>query len=64
MVRNAFIILDIVLFYVSTDGWANTTREAVAVLLIIFIQLVDLGLFILVGAGAWSMGRISKSGHA
>ena len=64
MARNAFIILDIVLFYVSTNGWSNTTREAVAFLLIIFIQLVDLGLFILVSAGAWSMGRISKSDYA
>ena len=55
LARDVFIILDIVLLYVSTTDWGTTTQEAVAFLLVIFGQLANLWVFFIVAWGAWSI---------
>ena len=54
--RNAFTIFDIVLLYVDTSGWSNTTDTAVAFLLIVFGQIANLAILGMILYGAWRNG--------
>ena len=54
--RNAFTIFDIVLLYVDTRGWSDTTDTAVAFLLIVFGQIANLAILGMILYGAWSNG--------
>ncbi|TIA11585.1 hypothetical protein D6C80_07394 [Aureobasidium pullulans] len=55
--RDVFIIMSIVMVFVSADSWTETSREALAFLLIIFGQYANLIIVFMVLWGSWSMGN-------
>ena len=55
--RDVFIIMSIVMIFVSTDSWTETSREALAFLLITFGQYANLIIVFMVLWGSWSMGN-------
>ncbi|THV65158.1 hypothetical protein D6D29_10605 [Aureobasidium pullulans] len=55
--RDVFIIMSIVMIFVSTDSWTKTSREALAFLLITFGQYANLIIVFMVLWGSWSMGN-------
>ncbi|CAD0026106.1 unnamed protein product [Aureobasidium pullulans] len=55
--RDVFIIMSIVMIFVSTDSWTETSREALAFLLITFGQYANLIVVFMVLWGSWSMGN-------
>ncbi|PIA90627.1 hypothetical protein CB0940_11433 [Cercospora beticola] len=59
-VRNVFLIVDIAMAYTSAESWSIATRQAIAFLLIIFGQIADLAIFVIVTWGAWTMGRVAR----
>lgn len=55
--RNAFIVLDIVLIFVNSAAWSASTRLACLFLLIVFGQLANITILGMILWGAWSMGK-------
>ena len=55
--RDVFIIVDIVMIYVSYASWSTASQQALAFLLIVFGQYANLGILAMVVWGAWSMGK-------
>ncbi|GIZ49308.1 hypothetical protein CKM354_001234000 [Cercospora kikuchii] len=58
--RNVFLIVDVAMAYTSAESWSIATRQALAFLLIIFGQIADLAIFLIVIWGAWTMGRVAR----
>lgn len=58
--RNVFLIVDIAMAYTSAENWSIAARQAIAFLLIIFGQIADLAIFVIVTWGAWTMGRVAR----
>ncbi|KAL8957627.1 MAG: hypothetical protein Q9193_005149 [Seirophora villosa] len=61
-IRNAFILVNIVLIYQDVAAWSQPASQAVTFLLIIFGQLANLTILGMVLWGAWSMGRTAGKG--
>lgn len=57
VLRDAFIVVSIVMLYVNYTDLGRNSRQATAFLLIIFGQLTNLTILFMVLWGAWSMGR-------
>ncbi|KAJ4378419.1 hypothetical protein N0V86_006122 [Didymella sp. IMI 355093] len=55
--RDIFIIYDVILLYVSTEGWSNAATLASTFLLVVFRQFANLSILAMVLWGAWRMGR-------
>lgn len=55
--RDIFIVHDVVLLYVNTEGWSTAATLATTFLLIIFRQFANLSILAMVLWGAWRMGR-------
>ncbi|KAF1829156.1 hypothetical protein BDW02DRAFT_583915 [Decorospora gaudefroyi] len=55
--RDIFIIYDIILLYVNTAGWSQTSQDATTFLLVIFRQYANLSILGIILWGAWRMGR-------
>ncbi|KAL9014491.1 MAG: hypothetical protein Q9173_000871 [Seirophora scorigena] len=62
-IRNAFILVNIVLIYQDVAAWSRPASQAVTFLLIIFGQLANLTILVMVLWGAWSMGRTAGKGR-
>lgn len=55
--RDVFIVYDVVLLYVNTEGWSTAATLATTFLLIIFRQFANVFILAMVLWGAWRMGR-------
>jgi len=55
--RDIFIIYDIILLYVDTSGWSDSSVLASTFLLVICRQFANLAILGMVLWGAWRMGR-------
>lgn len=55
--RNVFIVVDVVLVHIATNGWSTASNLALVFLLIVFGQLTNLTILGMVFWGAWRMGK-------
>lgn len=63
VLRDVFIIVSIVMIYVDSAQWSDTSQQALAFLLIVFGQLANITILFMVLWGAWSMGRSAGKHH-
>lgn len=50
-------MLDIILLYVDTAAWSDTSKVAMTFLLIVFRQIANLAILAMVLWGAWRMEK-------